>query len=150
MKDIYLIDTSIFMYARGEDHKYKCACSNIILAIGSGLFEQRFGQPVTDSELHQEILYRYSLIGRWNTAVSLLCDIQKLGIGVFPIGKEETDKIIELAEKYKDKGISPRDIVHAAAMKTNNIKKIITTDKDFDKMQEVERIDPCSLRFKER
>ncbi len=145
MNEIYLIDTSIFMYARGKDHEYKESCSNIVLAIGSGVFEQRLGQPVIDSELHQEILYRYSLIGKWDTAIGLLSDIKKMSISTLPIGKEETDKIINLAEKYKDKGISPRDIVHAAAMSANNIKKIISADKDFDRIQEVDRIDPLDL-----
>jgi predicted nucleic acid-binding protein len=147
MNDIYLIDTSIFMYARGKDHEYKEPCSDIILAIGSGLFEQRLGQAVIDSELYQEILYRYSLIGKWDTAISLLCDIQKMGISTLPVGKEEVDKIIKLAEKYKDDRISPRDIVHAATMNNNNIKKIISTDRDFDRIQEVERIDPVNLEL---
>ena len=145
MNDIYFIDTTVFMYARGKDHDYKKSCSNIILAIGSGLFKKRLGQPVIDSELHQEILYRYSHIGKWDTAISLLSDLQKMNIHTLPIGKEETSSIIDFSKKYIDTGIPPRDIVHAAVMNINNIEKIITADKDFDKIQEVERIDPNDL-----
>ncbi|MBC7334074.1 MAG: PIN domain-containing protein [Actinobacteria bacterium] len=75
--------------------------------------------------MFQEILYRYSLIGKKDTAISLLRDIYTLNVEILPIGKEEIEKMIELATKYKDKNITPRDLIHVGVMITNNISKII-------------------------
>lgn len=145
MKDIYIIDTSIFMYSRGKDHRYKKPCTSLVLSLGDGSFAQKCGKPVIDSELFQEVLYRYSLINKWDIAVSLLQDIYILEMDILPVGSEEIEKMIELTVNYKDKDISPRDIVHVAVMMTNNIKKIISTDKDFDRIDEIQRIDPLDL-----
>ncbi|MCL5771174.1 MAG: type II toxin-antitoxin system VapC family toxin [Actinobacteria bacterium] len=145
MKDVYIADTSIFMYARGKDHHYKKPCADLVLAFGDGSFEQKYGQPVVDSEIFQEILYRYSLIGQQDTAVSLLKDIYALGLEILAIGKKEIEKMIELAAEYKNENITPRDIVHAAVMITNDIKKIISADKDFDRIEEIQRIDPADF-----
>ncbi len=143
--DVYIIDTSIFMYARGKGHHYKDLCAGLVLAIGDGSFEQKYGQPVVDSEMFQEILYRYSLIGQWDTAISLLQDIYALNMDILPVAKGEIGRMIELATKYKDGHITPRDLVHVAVMLTNNIKKIISTDKDFDHIKEIQRIDPADF-----
>ncbi len=145
MKDIYIIDTSIFMYARGKSHDYKKQCAGLVLALGDGSFEQEYGKPVIDSELFQEVLYRYSLIDKWDTAISLLQDIYILEMDILSVGNKEIEKMIELAVKYRGKDISPRDIVHAAVMMTNNIKKIISTDRDLDRISEIQRIDPSEF-----
>jgi predicted nucleic acid-binding protein len=145
MKEIYIIDTGIFMYARGRGHRYKKPCEGLVLAIGDGSFEQKYGQPVIDSELFQEILYRYSLIGRQDKAVSLLQNIYDLGLDILPVDKAEVEKMIELAAKYENEHITPRDIVHAAVMLTNDIKNIISVDRDFDRISEIKRIDPVEL-----
>ncbi len=145
MKDIYIIDTSIFMYARGKGHDYKKPCAGLVLALGDGSFEKEYGKPVIDSEMFQEVLYRYSLIDKRDTAISLLQDIYILEMDILPVGSEEIEKMIELTVKYRGKDISPRDIVHAAVMMTNSIKKIISTDRDFDRIDEIQRIDPSEF-----
>lgn len=142
MNDIYIIDTSVFMYARGKGHHYKNPCKSLVLSFGDGSFEGKYWQAVIDSEMFQEILYRYSLIGERDTAITLLRDIYALELDILPVGSGEIEKMMELAVKYKDKNIAPRDIVHASVMLTNNIKKIISTDRDFDRIEELQRIDP--------
>ena len=80
-----------------------------------------------------------------DTAISLLQDIYALNLDILPVAKGETGRMIELATKYKDGHITPRDLVHVAVMLTNNIKKIISTDKDFDHIEEIQRIDPADF-----
>ncbi|MCL5986150.1 MAG: type II toxin-antitoxin system VapC family toxin [Actinobacteria bacterium] len=145
MQEIYFLDTSIFMYARGKGHHYRASCSSLILAIGNGSFEQKYGQAVVDSEVFQEILYRYCLINQWDTAMSLLQDVYALNLNILPVGEAEIMKMMELAIKYKELCVSPRDLVHAAVMLTNNIKDIISADRDFDRIEEIRRIDPITL-----
>lgn len=44
---------------------------------------------------------------------------------------------LELAEKYD---LKPRDAFHAATMKENKFTQIVTDDKDFDRIEWIERI----------
>ena len=45
-------------------------------------------------------------------------------------------------EKYK---IKPRDAIHAAIALENGIETIVSYDRDFDKLEEIKRLDPHSL-----
>ena len=47
-----------------------------------------------------------------------------------------------LMEKYE---IKPRDAIHAATALENGIETIVSYDRDFDKLEEIKRLDPRSL-----
>jgi len=47
-----------------------------------------------------------------------------------------------LMEKYE---IKPRDAIHAATALENGIEIIVSYDRDFDKLEEIKRLDPRSL-----
>ena len=47
-----------------------------------------------------------------------------------------------LVEKYE---IKPRDAIHAATALENGIEIIVSYDRDFDKLEEIKRLDPHSL-----
>lgn len=145
-KEPYFIDTNIIMYARGREHLYKAPCAGIMLKIADGTFEHEFGTPVIDSEVFQEIIYRYGMENKWETAASVGRDLLLIGLDVLAFGIDEVRGLIELSVKYNGKGISPRDLVHTAVMINNGIRKIISTDLHFDQIDEVERIDPASIR----
>lgn len=42
-------------------------------------------------------------------------------------------------------GVSARDLVHLAVMRRLNVSRIITADTDFDRLPEVERLDPADV-----
>jgi predicted nucleic acid-binding protein len=48
------VDTNVPMYAAGKSHHLKEPCQRVILAIAKGELN-----AVTDTEVFQEILYRY-------------------------------------------------------------------------------------------
>lgn len=141
----YFIDTNVLMYARGKDHSYKKPCANLILKIADGSFEKEFGPPVIDSEVFQEVIYRYSLVGEWSTALSVCRDVYGLGMEILSVGNAEVRKLLELTEKYLKSKIAPRDLIHAAVMLTNGIKNIVSTDTHFDLIKEIRRFDPVKL-----
>ncbi|HIE12091.1 MAG TPA: PIN domain-containing protein [Desulfotomaculum sp.] len=143
--EAYFIDTNIIMYARGGDHPYKAACSHILLRIADGAFQRDFGVPLVDTEVFQEVIYRYGLESRWETAVAVCRDLETIGVKTLAIGKDEVRTMLRLAEKYGGCGVHPRDLVHAAVMLNNGVRKIVTADKHFDLIAEVERIDPLQL-----
>ncbi len=148
-KTAYFIDTNIVMYARRKEHTYKEPCAKLILKIADGSFEKSFGIPVTDSEVFQEIMYCYALVGEWSTALSVCRDVYALGLEILPVGSPQVNKLLELATKYATKyieaRIAPRDLIHAAVMLTNDVKNIITTDTHFDVIKEVKRFDPAKF-----
>lgn len=141
----YFIDTNIVMYARGKDHLYKKPCASLILQIADGSFEKSFGPPVIDSEVFQEIIYRYALVGEWATALLVCRELYALGLEILSIGNQEVKKLVKLTEKYLESKVAPRDLVHAAVMLTNGIKNIITTDTHFELIKEIRRFDPTKL-----
>jgi Predicted nucleic acid-binding protein, contains PIN domain len=138
----FFIDTNIVMYAAGKEHPYKGACATIISGIADGSFSRDIGIPLTDTETFQEILYRYALVGRWESGILICKHFLALRLDILPVDSSEVERMIALAQIYKGKGIPPRDLIHAAIMMNHGIKKIISVDSHFDLISEVTRIDP--------
>jgi len=146
MKDEPLfIDTNIVMYAVGKKHTYKNACAKIISGIADGSFHRDIGTPVTDTEVFQEILYRYALVGRWENGIVICKRFMELGLEILSFDSNEVTRMIILAEAYKGKGIPPRDLVHVSVMINHGIRKIVSVDSHFDLINEVSRIAPEDL-----
>jgi len=140
------IDTNIVMYAAGKEHPYKSACARIISSIADGTFHRDIGAPVTDTEVFQEILYRYALVGRWESGILICKRFLELGLEILSFDSNEVENMIVLAEAYKEKGIPPRDLVHVAVMINHGIRKIVSVDSHFDLINEVTRVAPEHLR----
>jgi len=140
------IDTNIVMYAAGKEHPYKSACARIISSIADGTFHRDIGAPVTDTEVFQEILYRYALVGRWKSGILICKRFLELGLEILSFDSNEVENMIILAEAYKEKGIPPRDLVHVAVMINHGIRKIVSVDSHFDLINEVTRVAPEHLR----
>lgn len=142
MKNRVFIDTSVFMYARGKDHPLKAPCSNIILTIAKMSAVGSYGSPVINTEVLQEILYRYVMLEKGDTGLSICRDIEALEIDVLPVSRDDMNQAFELFERYKTKNLPPRDLIHAAVMINNGISNIISADKHFDAIKEIKRIRP--------
>jgi len=98
---------------------------------------------VIDTEIVQEILYRYRRLGLFDEAVKLAWYLLELKPRVLPVSQRDVESSIQLYHKYSDKGIPPRGTIHLATVLNNKITKIITVDKHFGRIiTEVERIDP--------
>lgn len=134
----YFIDTSIIMYAVGKEHSYKTPCTRIINAIAKEEL-----QAIIDTEVIQEILYRYSHIKQKEKGIKIAKDILLLVPEVLSIKKNDIKLAIEIFDKYPY--IKSRDALHTAVMVNNGIKTILSTDKDFDNIDEIKRIDPLNL-----
>ncbi len=143
--EAFFIDTNIVMYAAGKEHPYKDACARVISRIAEGSFHKDTGTPVSDTEVLQEILYRYALIKRWESATQICRSFLELGLEIFSVDASDVETMIALAEAYKESGIPPRDLVHVAVMINHRVKKVISVDSHFDLINEVMRIDPRAL-----
>ena len=73
----------------------------------------------------------------FNDTISFLDEVVLPNSLILPIRKEDYDKAKELILQYN---LKPSDAFHVAIMLNNSISKIISEDKDFDRIKEIERI----------
>lgn len=135
----FFVDTNILMYAAGKEHKYKKPCSKILYYINNSIEYSFF----INTETIQEILYRYTKINLKPFGIKLAQYVLNLFENILLITTEDLNQLIFLLKKY-DFLIS-RDALIVANMINQNIRNIISTDKIFDKIEEVNRIDPSDF-----
>lgn len=129
------IDANLIMYSLGGPHPLRDPCKNILNRIKNGRI-----LVVANTEVLQEILYRYFSIGRSTLGEMAYQALVDLCQSIFPVTIRETDLALDLLKAHE--GITSRDAVHAATMINNEIKTIISTDSHFDAIPSVKRIDP--------
>jgi len=125
------IDTNIPMYAAGKEHPLKARCLEIMRSVANGDLE-----AYTDTEVFQEILYRYFSINRGELGLQVFDTYSQIMHGsVLPVRFEDLLLARKLINKASNAKLSPRDIIHLAVMQNNGIEHIITTDRAFEKVE---------------
>jgi predicted nucleic acid-binding protein len=127
MSKLTFIDTNILMYAVGTEHPLKKPCLEIICKISKGDIT-----AVTDTEVFQEVAYRYWSQHKWPKAVAVLNDYQSLFTEILPIDKDILAIYYSLLTEHSF--LSPRDAIHIAVMKSEKISQVYTADKAFAKI----------------
>jgi len=125
------------MYAAGIEHEYKIPCIRILSKVETGQLA-----AAIDTEIIQELLYRYSHIGLADKGLQLSRDALQYPLGVLPVTQADVELAIEMYDEHRHQGIKPRDAIHAAVIQRNRITHIISTDKHFDAFNTITRIDP--------
>ncbi len=121
------------MYLIGAAHPHKAEAQVILerlIAAGERL--------VTDAEVLQEILHRYTAIDRREAIGPALQVTLDLVDEVIPIGKEEVLRAGEIA--LNPARLSARDAVHIAVLERHKIRSILSFDADFDRWPGLQRI----------
>lgn len=121
------------MYLVGADHPHKNDAARVLddlIVKGEKL--------VTDAEVLQEILHRYSAINRLDAIQPAFDALLDIVDEVLPIHLQEVEeaKTILLGRK----AISARDALHIAIMKANQINRIVSFDEGFDQVPGIERL----------
>lgn len=128
-----LVDSNVPMYLVGADHPHKGDAARVLddlIVKGERL--------VTDAEVLQEILHRYSAIDRLDAiqpAFDAVLDIVDEVLAVRLMEVEEAKSVL-----LGRKGISARDALHVAVMKANQIERIVSFDQGFDQIPGIERL----------
>jgi len=134
----YFLDTNILMYAAGTDHPLRKPCRQALRrAVDKEI------PLVTDAEVLQEILYRYFSIGRPDTARTVHRSAIDLCDEVLPIEVAHTTAALDLLTEHPQ--LTPRDAIHVAIMGSHGLERLLSTDRDFDALSQVERIDPTKF-----
>jgi len=139
--ELFFIDTSVPIYAAGGPGEHKESCVRILERI-----EAREINAAIDTEVIQEILYRFHRINMEKKGLELSQNILRLGLRMLPVLKRNIEDTMILFEKYTSAKVPPRDILHTAVMLDNGICNVITVDKHFgDVIKEVKRVEPGSF-----
>lgn len=133
-----LIDTNVFIYAVGRQHKYKESCVELVNKLERGEIEANI-----DTELHQEILYRFWQVKRPREGIAI---VDRLLVG-FPTPFPITFDVIGIAKDIfaTVPELAPRDAIHGAVVIVNRLEGIISTDGGMGSIPGVTRIDPMDL-----
>lgn len=134
------IDVSIPMYAAGVEHPYREACIWVMTEVAEGNLP-----AAIDTEIVQEVLYRYGALRRWQIAVEMATHLLDLIPEVYSVTTADFRQTIDLFSQYAAEGVTPRDLIHAAVMQNRGLTTIITTDSHFDQIEGIQRMDPQVL-----
>jgi len=138
MSSTILVDSNIIMYAVGAEHAYRSPCLNALdRIIGENL------RAAVSSEIHQEILHRYLSLGLPDKAREVSLNLELIVPTTLPVTLAEIHRVRELTERYPR--LNARDLIHAAVMLENGLTRILSTDRHFDQLAEIERIDPLDF-----
>lgn len=127
------VDSNIPMYLIGAAHPHKTDAQIILerlIAAGERL--------VTDAEVLQEILHRYTAIDRREAIGPALEVTLDLVDEVLPIEKAEVMRAGEIVQNRAN--LSARDALHIAIMERHEVRSILSFDGDFDRWPGLQRI----------
>ena len=127
------VDSNVPMYLVGASHPNKDRALTLLTRlVQSG---ERF---VTDVEVFQEILHRYTAIQRPDAIDPAFASLDAIADNILTFGMPEIRSARSLIDFVK--GISARDALHAAVMRKAGVRRILSFDSGFDSIPEIERI----------
>ena len=131
--DTVFVDSNIPMYLVGAAHPNKAESERLVqYLVLSG------AKLVTDAEVLQEILHRYTAIRRKDAIEPAISTLIRLVDEVWPVRQEDVLHAAELIRSTED--LTARDALHLSMMHRYGISKILTFDSDFDHRPGIERI----------
>jgi predicted nucleic acid-binding protein len=131
----YFLDANVVMYAAGSPHPLRDPCRAALQRA-----VQARTRLVTDVEVLQELLHRYFALRRPEVARTVYESTVNLCDEVLSISEEHTARALELL--LEQPRLSPRDALHVAVMERRGIRRLLSTDHDFDGLAQIDRVDP--------
>jgi len=130
---VIFIDSNIPMYLVGAAHPHKADAQRLLeAAIAAGR------RLVTSAEVLQEILHRYSAIGRREAIQPCLDALIGVVDEVFPVARHDVERAKDLLLGYPR--LSARDALHVAVMQRHEVSHVMSFDTGFDPIPGVSRV----------
>jgi predicted nucleic acid-binding protein len=122
------------MYVGGAEHPNRGPATRFLKGAGDAGLDL-----CTSTEVLQEILYRYTVLGRTDLADRVYDLFVALIPEIFSVTLADTD----LAKRIllSTPGLSARDAVHAGVMLNRNVNRVATFDRGFDRIEGLERVE---------
>jgi predicted nucleic acid-binding protein len=130
---VILVDSNIPMYLIGADHIHKFDAQRLI--------EKLIGERerlVTDAEVLQEILHRYTSIRRHNFIQQAFDALLGVVDEVFPVDRAVLERAKQIVLAYTE--LSARDAIHLAVMQNHGVDRIFSFDAGFDRFPGITRL----------
>ena len=127
------VDSNIPMYLVGTPHRLKADAQRLVdrsIAEGTPL--------VTDAEVLQEILHRYTAIHRTEAIRPAFDWLLTVADEVFPIALTEVERARDIVMARAR--LSARDALHLAVMERYGVERILSFDSGFDDLHGITRI----------
>ena len=131
----FLYDTAIFTYALGGEHPYKEPCRQIVRKATAGELRGEASADLIQEFTNQ----RLRRTGNRDSAAEAARDVAKL-VRLHPVEPDDALLGIDLFET--NPRLDARDAVFAAVALNRGIDVILATDRAFDEIRGLERIDP--------
>lgn len=141
MQPQIFLDTNVQVYAAGRPHELKQPCQEVLTLAAD--YHTPF---VTDAEVLQELLHRYLALRAWEPQgrESFASFAELMEGRVEPVYAEDVEQAARLVSRYSR--LDARDLLHLAVMQRLGITHIVSADAGFDRLAEVERLDPADVR----
>ena len=129
------VDANVPMYAEGRGHRFKAPSADFMLAIA-----RRRVDAVSDVEVLQEILHRYRAVGRPSEGFVVFQTFAATVRIFHSIVLEDLWECRAILRRHQ--GLQPRDAIHAAVMRRNGLRTVVSYDRHFDELPDIERVTP--------
>jgi predicted nucleic acid-binding protein len=135
----FLYDTSIFIYALGIEHPYREPCREVVRRATAGELQGEASADLLQELAHQ----RTRRTGSRAAAAKAARNVAKLAWW-HPVEPNDVQRGLDLFEADSNLGV--RDAVFAAVALNRGIDAILATDRAFEGIGGLERIDPADER----
>jgi predicted nucleic acid-binding protein len=130
---VIFVDSNVPIYLVGAAHPNKAEARRLLeRALSEGQ------KLVTSAEVFQEILHRYTAIGRRDAIQPAWDVLAAVTDDVFPIELADADRARAIVlERHS---LSARDALHAAVMHRHGVTRIMSFDTGFDVLPDLTRL----------
>ncbi|MEA1903933.1 MAG: type II toxin-antitoxin system VapC family toxin [Actinomycetota bacterium] len=132
------VDTAVFLYAKGTPHPYRDPCRTVLSAIGAGAVDGVVNVDVIQEFVHVRIRKG---IDRDEAAIEsqgivASCQVEDVGMA---------DLLVALKFFASFQSLDLRDAIHLATATRTLVDGIVSSDRGFDSVPGVMRLDPIDF-----
>ena len=135
----YFLDSFTLIHAIDKNSRFHEECLNVVIKCAKGEID-----AATSLETLEETLYILSKLTTCSIALGVISDLLKMSkIKKYEMNLSIFEQALEIIETTPLK--RPKDAINVATMLENKIRLIISEDKDYDKVQLIQRIHPKEI-----
>ncbi len=139
MSPAAFVDANVPIYAAGRSHPLKEPCIQVLLLAAE--HPQSF---VTDAEVLQELLHRYLALRLWPQGREVFQRFSEvMQERIEAVQADDVQRAAGLADSHSE--LDGRDLLHAAVMQRLGVYRIVSADTGFDRLPDLERLDPAKV-----
>lgn len=137
MSPVAFLDANVPIFAAGREHPLKQPCAEVLRLASD--YPMAF---ITDAEVLQELLHHYLAVRLWVQGRVIFEEFAEIMRGrVEAIHARDVELGAKLASGYPQ--LESRDLIHAAIVDRLGLKYVVSADKGFDRLPNIQRLDPA-------